>query len=60
METPDRIICELFKIPAPIVFITGRFGSGKTDFALLIAEILLENGIVDKAVSYTHLTLPTN
>ena len=47
MEAED-VICELFKYPAPIVLITGRMGSGKTDFALLVAEILLENGIVDE------------
>jgi len=43
-----KIICELFRYDAPIVFITGRFGFGKTDFSLLIAEILLENKIIKK------------
>jgi len=47
MEAED-VICELFRYPAPIVLITGRMGSGKTDFALLIAEVLLENGVVDE------------
>ena len=48
METPEQIICRLFRDPAPIVFITGRHGRGKTDFGLLIAEILLKHGIIKK------------
>ena len=67
METPEQIICRLFNDPAPIVFITGRHGRGKTDFGLLIAEILLKNGIIkkfgsnikvldSKGYDYTHIT----
>lgn len=44
----ERVICSLFRYKAPIVFITGRFGFGKTDFSLLIAEILLRHGIIKK------------
>jgi len=44
----ERIICKLFSYPAPIVFVVGRFGFGKTDFALLIAETLLKYGIIKK------------
>ena len=47
-EEAEKIICELFKDQAPIVFVTGRHGTGKTDFSLLIAEILLKNGIIKK------------
>ena len=42
----DEILAELFTKPAPIVFITGRFGYGKTDFALYIADRLLDMGLV--------------
>jgi hypothetical protein len=66
-EEAEKIICDLFKYQAPIVFITGRFGSGKTDFSLLIAEILLKNHVIQKFGSnikvldhkgydYTHIT----
>jgi len=48
VDDPEKVICRLFRDPAPIVFITGRHGRGKTDFGLLIAEILLENGIIKK------------
>ncbi len=42
MNKAERLICYLFQFPAPIVFVTGRFGHGKTDFSLLIAETLLK------------------
>jgi len=48
MVTPIKLICDLFKYNAPIVFIIGRFGYGKTDFSLLIAETLLKYGVVKK------------
>ncbi|MCS7106204.1 MAG: hypothetical protein NZ942_02730 [Candidatus Aenigmarchaeota archaeon] len=44
----EKVICNLFSYQAPIVFVTGRFGTGKTDFSLLIAEILLKNGVIHK------------
>jgi len=47
-EEFEKEICDLFRYEAPIVFIVGRFGSGKTDFALLIAEILLKHGVIKK------------
>lgn len=41
------VITYLFsKFPAPICLVTGRMGSGKTDFSLLIAETLLKKNIV--------------
>jgi len=48
MNEPEKIICNLFKYPAPIVFIIGRYDSGKTDFSLRIAETLLKNHLVHK------------
>jgi len=48
MNEPEKIISDLFKYPAPIVFIIGRYATGKTDFALRIAETLLQSQIVDK------------
>jgi len=44
----ERIICRLFNDPAPIIFITGRHGRGKTDFGLLIAFLLCKNGVIKK------------
>jgi len=40
------LVKRLFKVPASIVLITGRMDSGKTDFALLLSEILLETRII--------------
>ena len=51
LEDAEKVICKLFSYSAPIIFITGRFGFGKTDFSLLIAEILLKNGIIKKFAS---------
>ena len=45
------ILEELFKQPAPIVVIEGRMGSGKTDFALFLAECLLNWGIIDEVAT---------
>jgi len=66
IQNAEKIICKLFSYHAPIVFITGRFGFGKTDFSLLIAEILIKNGIIKKFASnikvesqnlpYTYIT----
>jgi len=41
-----NLVKRLFKVPASIVLITGRMDSGKTDFALLLAEVCLETEIV--------------
>lgn len=42
-----RFITKIFtKFPAPICFVTGRMGKGKTDFSLLIAQILLEENAI--------------
>ena len=51
LEDAEKIICDLFSYQAPIVFITGRFGNGKTDFSLLIAEILLKHNVIKKFAS---------
>ena len=48
MNEPEKIICNLFKYPAPIVFIIGRYDFGKTDFSLRISETLLKNNVVHK------------
>ena len=42
---------ELFKYPAPIIIVEGRMGTGKTDFALFLAENLLYWGIVDEVAT---------
>lgn len=42
----EKILKDHFTDPAPIVFIIGRHGRGKTDFSLYIAEKLLEMGLV--------------
>jgi len=41
-----KILEIIFRIPAPIIFITGRMGRGKTDFGLLISELALHFGWV--------------
>ena len=42
---------ELFRYPAPILIVEGRMGTGKTDFALFLAENLLYWGIVDEVAT---------
>ena len=42
---------EFFRYPAPIIIIEGRMGTGKTDFALFLAENLLYWGIVDEVAT---------
>lgn len=46
----DQILKKLFSIPT-MVLIAGEWKTGKTDFALLIAERLLELGLVKKVGS---------
>ena len=46
----DQILKRIFSIPT-MVLIAGDWKTGKTDFALLIAERLLELGIVKKCAS---------
>jgi len=46
----DQILKKIFGIPT-MVLIVGDWKTGKTDFALLIAERLLELGIVKKVAS---------
>ena len=41
-------ICRLFRYKAPIVFVTGRYDFGKTDFSLYIAETLLKYGVIKR------------
>lgn len=40
--SPKAIIKVVFDLPASVVIICGRWKTGKTDFSLLIAEMLLE------------------
>ena len=42
---------ELFRYPAPIIIIEGRMGTGKTDFALFLAENLLYWNIIDEVAT---------
>jgi len=59
-----KILKVIFKIPAPIIFITGRMGRGKTDFGLLISELALFFGWVKHVATnikvfderFTHIT----
>ena len=44
--TIDDLVCWLFSKPAPIIIVTGRQGTGKTDFSLLMAEILLDLSLI--------------
>jgi len=37
-----KVLERLFGIPAPIIFVTGRMGRGKTDFCLLVGELALQ------------------
>jgi len=46
-----KILETLFSVPAPIIFITGRMGRGKTDFSLLIAEVALHHGFVKRVAT---------
>jgi len=41
-----KVLERLFGVPAPIIFVTGRMGKGKTDFCLLIGELALQYGWV--------------
>ena len=41
-----KVLEKLFGVPAPIIFVTGRMGRGKTDFCLLIGELALQYGWV--------------
>jgi len=34
---------KMFQVPAPIIFVTGRMGKGKTNFCLLLCELALIN-----------------
>jgi len=34
---------KMFQVPAPIIFVTGRMGKGKTNFCLLLCELALTN-----------------
>jgi hypothetical protein len=34
---------KMFHVPAPIIFVTGRMGKGKTNFSLLLCELALIN-----------------
>jgi len=36
-----NVLGKLFQTPAPIIFVTGRMGKGKTNFSLLLCEIAL-------------------
>jgi len=36
-----NVLSKLFQTPAPIIFVTGRMGKGKTNFSLLLCEIAL-------------------
>ncbi|RLI44542.1 hypothetical protein DRO69_07135 [Candidatus Bathyarchaeota archaeon] len=38
-----NVLGRLFQVPAPIIFVTGRMGKGKTDFSLLLSELALQN-----------------
>jgi len=38
-----KVLGKLFQVPAPIIFVTGRMGKGKTDFSLLLCELTLQN-----------------
>jgi hypothetical protein len=38
-----NVLDRLFHVPAPIIFVTGRMGKGKTDFSLLLCELALQN-----------------
>lgn len=65
--TATKLILELFRDVAPIIFVVGRHGRGKTDFALLIAELLFDHSVIKKFSSnimifdpkgydYSHVT----
>jgi len=47
----DFCLKKMFDLPSSMVLIIGDWKTGKTDFALLIAERLLELGIVTKVAS---------
>lgn len=47
----DYCLRKMFDIPSSFVVIIGDWKTGKTDFALLIAERLLELGIISKVAS---------
>jgi len=49
--TLRKAIRDLFSDPAPIIFITGHHGFGKTDFSLYLAEQLLNMGMVDEVAT---------
>jgi len=47
----DYCLFKLFNLPSSMILIVGDWKTGKTDFALLIAERLLELNIVSKIAS---------
>jgi hypothetical protein len=49
---------QIFEIPAPIVLICGRMGMGKTDFSLLLAELLLDQRMVDAVATNIEIEDP--
>lgn len=46
-----KVLNRIYGLPASISIITGRWKTGKTDFALLIAECLLELKVIDHVAS---------
>lgn len=38
-----KALGKMFSVPAPIIFVTGRMGKGKTNFSLLLCELALMN-----------------
>ena len=47
----DKCLLYMFGLPASLVLIIGDWKTGKTDFALLIAERLLEIGLIKEVAS---------
>ena len=54
----DWLLEQIFEIPAPIVLICGRMGMGKTDFSLLLAELLLDQGMADAVATNIEIEDP--
>jgi len=58
MKNLKKLLIHFLKVPAPIIFVSGRMGTGKTDFALLLTQLALAIHSIDKIGSNIKVDHP--